>query len=1422
MAKLQSGPRPSNKGQLMSERIPLSLQKQTPSARTHRPSLRDEYESNVSAGRHVAYKRELETPKRVKTNVLGFRAELDALNLTRDELHASSSSTVEEFGEPRALWREDSAIRKEPLSSRKKKRKSDDLEQDELQDSRLSQGSFTPIDEFPDEVTSREPNRSTVKPCTSSQLPERTIRNGFSPNKVLHRHTVEGARDSPSTLSRSSVQQAIPIFNANRLQSDIKDEAGRDEPGARNAYKNAIPDSDDEDDEADMKAMVQSIKQEDNDHTLSEIFAPSATSKPVMSSSKCESNLSAGGLMRQIQEYHGVSNQLLPHGDTASPFHQDSPTKAPLEHHSPQHLNSASSLASNGVSSQADQAAVQAFLNFQPNTLTVHDSLTRARRRAADTVYIHIVQGQTIPEELQQQVKTLNRKLAALDSLHSLRDEYLRLLKRKEECKGRLLAALEADLDFSLYAEDSKEKDNATRRLSQIQMEVAALLLQAGIATPTSKEVVRDSSVESVSKDRSQKVSTTLVQSTQPPRSVHETIPSNSKSVISSSSIITQYIQQTQAPNGHPRTPKKAHYDEPPMSQQSAIKTYASTPAAKDANAYFSPSKSRSKQQQSFQSQTRANHNQPEQNKVLGQVGPRTPDPDDFEDDDEIFTNHMGSPARARYEAINEDDYGEGDDDVELLEAADQLESCGAILPSHHGHGQRGVFAEISGNTMRIEASKPAPAFTCEQPKHSQMQYPWSHDVKIALKERFHLRGFRPNQLEAINATLAGKDAFVLMPTGGGKSLCYQLPAVINLGKTQGVTVVISPLLSLMQDQVDHLQKLKIQALFVNSEVTAEHRRLVMGCLKDSNPHKFCQLLYITPEMINKSQAMVSAFRHLYDRRRLARIVIDEAHCVSQWGHDFRPDYKLLGEVRQQFQGVPVIALTATATENVKVDVIHNIGIQGCEVFTQSFNRPNLTYEVRAKTKATEVLEGIVTTINTQYRRQSGIIYCLSKKNCEDVAAKLTKEYKIIAHHYHAGMEIEEKKRVQKEWQAGKFHVIVATIAFGMGIDKPDVRFVIHHTIPKSLEGYYQETGRAGRDGKRSGCFMYFGYQDTSMIKRMIDEGEGSYDQKERQRQMFRNVIQFCDNKSDCRRVQVLNYFNEPFNRENCNGSCDNCSSSSTFESHDFTEYAVAALRLVRKIQEDKVTLLHCVDVFRGVKTKKITDKHHDHLEEHGFGSNLDRGSVERLFYRLLNEDALSEHNVANKAGFAQQYVHIGKNSYDFSSGRRKLKIQIRLSPTGKNKAPWKAPPNGSKKAPKKTGTGVAAARPDYPASTNVSSPVQAASRRRLKEGSKAASGRDLTRHGYAKDDFVYDDDEDVDVGRVDEEDSADSDAFEPVRERGKSRDLFRKKALGPPITVNERIANLPELHRVVVENFLEDAKQEAQKVSVFICGCPK
>ena len=1170
-----------------------------------------------------------------------------ALDLTADGTHTSSSSIVEAFGEPRAIWREDSATRKEPIALKGKKRKSEEFEEDELQASappRLSQNSFTAIDLFEDNARPHKNRSSPAKPDSQLDAKRRNRTNDKISHLSAADHFFDDDLNSPSTLGKFSGHQSSgaqasshPAQNGERAGVKREDEVRKARISA--SSRKTVADSEDEEEELENRFRDQLVKQE-SDMRLA--VSPPTAKEPFQIPE--EESLSKTKIAKNTPFPEAKTTQHPHMGLGASPYQRDSPTKLPLNQqppHSPQLLTSSDD--SNRSPELADKAAVQAFLSFQTSRIqTFLDELHQTRREIASALYRCVIEGKTRLPELDDQAASLSARINAVDSLLALREEYVNLTKQKDVLKARIVAAVQDDLDESCYREDMANKNMAIRRLAQIETDISRLLIEANLPSSNGLPLSEGSSLafvaaSNVSSDRP----TTLVQSTQACPQMMQPRASDTRLPSSTGLSATQCVQQTQAPDNLLRTPSKRSNSKNPRTQRSPLKTYTSSPAAKDVNAYFSPSRSSTARKMGSDS-LESNIFEPNERTSKANARQDNPDLYPINEDEDFYTTHMGSPCQPHHD---DDEYGQDDDDVDMLEVAEELENRNTRPSFHPSHMQREVLAETSANVVRHEVPKftpgPVSAFAHTHHQASQMQFPWSRDVKGALKDRFHLRGFRPNQLEAINATLAGKDAFVLMPTGGGKSLCYQLPSIVNSGKTQGVTVVISPLLSLMQDQVDHLQKLRIQALLVNGEVTAEHRRLVMGCLKDPHPQRFCQLLYITPEMINKSQAMISALQDLYARRKLARIVIDEAHCVSQWGHDFRPDYKLLGEVRQQFRGVPVIALTATATENVKVDVIHNLGIQNCEVFTQSFNRPNLNYEVRAKGKAKDVLDSMANIIKTTYRGQSGIIYCLSKKNCEDIATKLREQYGIPAEHYHAALEPEEKKRAQKQWQAGEYHVIVATIAFGMGIDKPDVRFVIHYTIPKSLEGYYQETGRAGRDGKRSGCFMFYGYQDTSMIKRMIDDGEGSWEQKERQRQMLRMVIQFCENKSDCRRAQVLGYFNEYFNKENCRGSCDNCNSSSTFETRDFSDDAATALTLVKKIQTSNVTLLHCVDVFRGAKTKKITDLHHDKLEEYGAGTNIDRGDVERLFYRLLSEDAIEEQNVVNKLGFANQYVHV-------------------------------------------------------------------------------------------------------------------------------------------------------------------------------------
>jgi RecQ family ATP-dependent DNA helicase len=522
----------------------------------------------------------------------------------------------------------------------------------------------------------------------------------------------------------------------------------------------------------------------------------------------------------------------------------------------------------------------------------------------------------------------------------------------------------------------------------------------------------------------------------------------------------------------------------------------------------------------------------------------------------------------------------------------------------------------------------------------------------------FKLNSFRQNQLESVNAALAGKDCFVLMPTGGGKSLCYQLPATISLGATTGITVVISPLISLIQDQIQHLQAKDIPCAWLSGTMDPQMRKWVFQELK--RPQPVLKLIYMTPEMVNKSGQVQKALFDLYTRKQLARFVIDEAHCLSQWGHDFRPDYKDLGNLRNTFVQTPVMALTATANEKVKMDIKVNLRMNQCLEFAMSFNRPNLIYEIRPKIKnfQTEMVE----LIRKNWLGQSGIIYCTSKRACEELSETLRTKHGLACHYYHAGMEKEDRVKIQQSWQHNQIQIIVATVAFGMGIDKPDVRFVIHNSLPHSLEGYYQETGRAGRDGKPSYCILYYSYSDKKTIEFLIDRGEGPREQKERQKENLRQMILFCENNTDCRRQQVLAYFGETFDPALCNRTCDVCKiGRSGAVKTDLTDMARKAIRLIESLENQTVTLSYCVDVFRGSKIQKIVQNGHDMIELHGAGKSLTKSDTERLFRGLVLQKVLKEVCQENSSGFVSSYVRLG------SAARRSLmapdfKFEIQLN----------------------------------------------------------------------------------------------------------------------------------------------------------------
>jgi bloom syndrome protein len=897
----------------------------------------------------------------------------------------------------------------------------------------------------------------------------------------------------------------------------------------------------------------------------------------------------------------------------------------------------------------AIKQTVERFLSSEGRRLQDHlNAATSAWKTARAAFVVHLEQFSKPDSAEQERMNRSRSRKDAVEQLIALKIKHDDLVMERQTVKKKL----EYDLDIGQFdTADGETLNKLFKTLEDVQVQMYYLLDTAGIKLQERPNV----------KIESMQPSNVVVQSTQA-----SPVRKKSKAVTGSVSNHvqqTQYVKQTQFGGQELWSPsRRIRFAEdqtptsplplPKLDSRDQVNNYM----AEKPNLNARDRPHRVPETPHRRSPLGAN---PILREFTDQYSHNVPDDfdePDFEEDENLFVDNMGSPPGP---TVIEDDAEDfcGDDEDDFLQEISNIENeepggfdwKGDKAESRVPTYTREVFRENAVNRAQPsnqQVSPKKPQLVMPGKNLPGMNFPWSQDLRNTLIHRFGLRGFRPGQLDAINTTLSGEHCFVLMPTGGGKSLCYQLPSVITTGKTRGVTIVVSPLLSLMEDQVTSaMQRFNVQAFLINGESTQAQKDHIMNGLREREPQKLLQLLYVTPEMLSKNQRMISAFQQLHSRGRLARIVIDEAHCVSQWGHDFRPDYKALGDVVRQFPGVPVIALTATATQLVRTDVVANLGIQGCRQFSQSFNRPNLSYEVLPKAKG--VINTIAELIKAKHSRQSGIIYCLSRKSCEQVAEKLS-DLGIKAFHYHAGMKPAERSDVQRKWQSNEYSVIVATIAFGMGIDKADVRYVIHHTLPKSLEGYYQETGRAGRDGKISHCYLYYQYGDSRTLRKMIDDGEGSWEQKQRLHDMLRTVIQFCENKADCRRAQVLGYFSESFDPAKCKGTCDNCKSDSTFVTKDLTEYAAKAIQLVAKVHEDNVTMHQCVDAFRGAKGAKIGKSG---MEDFGwgFGKDLERGDNERIFQHLLDAGAFKEQSKVNKSGFATNYLHV---SYGLESAQ--------------------------------------------------------------------------------------------------------------------------------------------------------------------------
>ncbi len=483
------------------------------------------------------------------------------------------------------------------------------------------------------------------------------------------------------------------------------------------------------------------------------------------------------------------------------------------------------------------------------------------------------------------------------------------------------------------------------------------------------------------------------------------------------------------------------------------------------------------------------------------------------------------------------------------------------------------------------------------------------------LQEVFGYEAFRGPQAGIVTHVSEGGDALVLMPTGGGKSLCYQIPAIVRQRAGHGVGIVVSPLIALMHDQVGALLEAGVDAAFLNSSLTPDEaqqieRRLLKGEIT---------MLYAAPERLTTPR-FLALLDSLHERGLLSLFAIDEAHCVSQWGHDFRPEYRALVVLHERYADVPRIALTATADDLTREDIVTHLQLQDARRFVSSFDRPNIRYTIVEKKDGTQQLLRFIRDehMNAQ-GHDAGIVYCQSRKRVEEVAALLV-DHGLNALPYHAGLDSSVRQKHQDRFLREEGLIMVATIAFGMGIDKPDVRFVAHLDMPKNIEGYYQETGRAGRDGEAADAWMVYGLQDVVNQRRMIDESPAGDEFKQVLRGKLDALLALAE-ASDCRRVRLLSYFGEP--SQPC-GNCDNCLHPP--ELHDGTEAARKMLSCIYRVQQASGTAFgagHLMDILRGKVTDKITQYGHDKLSTFGIGADLSETQWRALLRQLIAREAV-------------------------------------------------------------------------------------------------------------------------------------------------------------------------------------------------------
>jgi len=476
---------------------------------------------------------------------------------------------------------------------------------------------------------------------------------------------------------------------------------------------------------------------------------------------------------------------------------------------------------------------------------------------------------------------------------------------------------------------------------------------------------------------------------------------------------------------------------------------------------------------------------------------------------------------------------------------------------------------------------------------------PTTHTPLQLLHDIFGYSAFRDAQQAIVEHLSAGGDALVLMPTGGGKSLCYQLPALLR----DGVAIVVSPLIALMQNQVEALQQLGVKAAFLNSSLDAESSRQVTGQLTRGE----LKILYVAPERLLMPN-FLSLLEQVQARNGIALFAIDEAHCVSQWGHDFRPEYRQLTVLHECFPAVPRIALTATADAPTRGEIVERLALEDARQFVSSFDRPNIKYRVTQKANARQQLEAF---LQAEHPDDAGIVYCLSRKKVEETAEWLkTRGWDALP--YHAGLDTETRNANQRRFLREEGVIMVATVAFGMGIDKPNVRFVAHLDLPKSMEGYYQETGRAGRDGLPADAWMTYGLGDVVSMRQMLDSGDAPEERKRVERQKLDALLGFCESTA-CRHQTLLRYFGEQHPGD-C-GQCDNC--LQPVDTWNATQAAQMALSCVYRTGQ-RFGVVHLIDVLLGKNTEKIQQFNHQTLSTFGVGQGLAQAQWSSVFRQLV------------------------------------------------------------------------------------------------------------------------------------------------------------------------------------------------------------